>query len=746
MNLTGISFTDLPPIALLQQQPETLLAALVSAIATLALIVFVAPRLAAPHQGPRVAASGGEAETCDFLINGGSVKALTGSARALLDGLGRGTSPLSALKQHLETDCPSIHRDIDALVVDGIGFRHHCPRGDGTAAEILGEPRGNAAILSIRPASEDARALQDARLSLERATSEIAFLRRVIDRAPILAWNLTPDDQIAWANAPYRERFDPNAGGLPSHRIANAFSHVIESVPLTSRGAEARSRMLVASPLDTEPQWYEVSEIEEAGNRLGYAQDTNELVAAEASLRRFVETLTETFAHLPIGLAVFDKNRRLGLFNPALTGLVKIDAVWLAGRPSLRDFLERLRETRQMPEQKDFTAWRRKLGELEEGARHGTYEENWMLPSGKVFRVTGRPHPQGALAFLFEDISATIMLERKYRSELELSQATLDKLNEAVAVFNASGSLVFVNTAFEALWGLDPMQGLNGPTIADMAELWAGKCTDSPVWTKLAEFATASETRTTWSEAVDRLDGRRLQILVAPLPDASALVVFRDLSLQAAHDGSEGEGDDMLAEFALEQIRIPVESAMKQVMSAIPAAQGAEAFKGLNAALQGLKDGLTRSSETRKIARARQIAGGAPLPALATALAERGLTLEVPETAVRWSARMRSAAMALGLAVADEAHKGSTVRITLASDETTHRLTVEASIGETALRDDAPSIAIARRIVAAGGGALAVSAADGTLALSATLPNSLAATPAARGEAGSKPGSAATGA
>ena len=119
---------------------------------------------------------------------------------------------------------------------------------------------------------------------------------------------------------------------------------------------------------------------------------------------------------------------------------MKIDAVWLAGRPSLRDFLERLRETRQMPEQKDFASWRRKLSELEEGARSGTYEENWQLPSGKIFRVTGRPHPQGALAFLFEDISTAIMLERKYRSELELSQATLDRMSEAVAVFDASGS------------------------------------------------------------------------------------------------------------------------------------------------------------------------------------------------------------------------------------------------------------------------------------------------------------------
>ena len=162
-----------------------------------------------------------------------------------------------------------------------------------------------------------------------------------------------------------------------------------------------------------------------------------------------------------------------------------------------------------MPEQKDFASWRRKLSELEEGAREGTYEENWQLPSGKIFRVTGRPHPQGALAFLFEDISTAIQLERKYRSELELSQATLDRMSEAVAVFDASGMLVFVNSAFERLWGLDPMERLDGPGVAEMTALWAERCAPSPVWAQLAEFATAAEARTSWTAPIETRDGAR---------------------------------------------------------------------------------------------------------------------------------------------------------------------------------------------------------------------------------------------
>jgi PAS domain-containing protein len=727
MDLLQTILARFPEFSPLKQPPETFLAALISAVATIALIAGFMPRQIAAQPRPRNEPQDPDSDSCDFMLNGGSVKALSSPARVLLQQLGGGKPSLTAIKQHLLEECPGIDKDIEALVLEGQGFRHHFPRGDGTALEVLGEPRGNATILSIRPASEDARALQHARANLERARREIAFLRRVIDKAPVLAWNVAPDNQVTWANAPYHERFDPITGDLPDHRIADAFGHAIENVPLTSLGAGVRARKLVSPAGDTEPQWYEVTEIDDTnGHRLIYALDTNELVAAEASLRRFVETLTETFAHLPIGLAVFDKNRRLGLFNPALTELVKIDAVWLAGRPSLRDFLERLRETRQMPEQKDFAAWRRKLGELEEGARHGTYEENWILPSGKVFRVTGRPHPQGALAFLFEDISANITLERKYRSELELSQATLDKLNEAVAVFNASGSLVFVNTAFESLWDLDPMHGLQGPTITDLAATWAQKCQPNPVWSKLAEFATAEDARTTWSDAITTRDGRNLQILVAPLPDASALVVFRTTS-ENALDSAEagGPGGDMLAEFAFEQIRMPAETAIEQVLSAIPVSGDPGALKDLNIALQVLRDALSRSHETRELARNSAVAGDAPLPALAATLADRGLVLDAPAEARHWNARMRSSAMALGLAVADSANPGSTVSISVEAGETSYLLTVAVEATNAQMHKNSQSVAIARRVVSAGGGEIEVVCSEEWLALEARLPRVL---------------------
>jgi hypothetical protein len=38
--------------------------------------------------------------------------------------------------------------------------------------------------------------------------------------------------------------------------------------------------------------------------------------------------MTETFAHLNVGLAIFDRNQTLALFNPALVDMWQADPAW----------------------------------------------------------------------------------------------------------------------------------------------------------------------------------------------------------------------------------------------------------------------------------------------------------------------------------------------------------------------------------------------------------------------------------
>ena len=65
---------------------------------------------------------------------------------------------------------------------------------------------------------------------------------------------------------------------------------------------------------------------------------------------------------------------------------------------------------------------------LESAAAEGNYHETWLLPNGQTFRVTGKPHPNGAVAFLMEDISDETSLTRKFSSQIDTSAAVIDNL------------------------------------------------------------------------------------------------------------------------------------------------------------------------------------------------------------------------------------------------------------------------------------------------------------------------------
>ena len=119
-------------------------------------------------------------------------------------------------------------------------------------------------------------------------------------------------------------------------------------------------------------------------------------------------------------------------------------------------FFDQLRENRRMPEPKNYLNWRQEIADVIAAATDGRYQETWSLETGQTYSVKGRPHPDGATAFLIEDISAEVTLTRNFRAELELGQSLLDTLDDGLAVFSASGILTFSNAAYRNLWQQKP--------------------------------------------------------------------------------------------------------------------------------------------------------------------------------------------------------------------------------------------------------------------------------------------------
>lgn len=271
-------------------------------------------------------------------------------------------------------------------------------------------------------------------------------------------------------------------------------------------------------------QWYEVNSTRVGDDLFHYVTDITKIIQAETVRREFVQTLTKTFANLTTGLAVFDRSQRLALFNPALVDLTGLSAEFLSGRPDLIGVFDNLRDRQIMPEPKNYASWRSRISEIVATASDGLYQDVWSLPSGLTFRVTGRPHPDGAVAFLFEDISDEIALTRRFRTQLNLRQAVLDQLPDAIAVVSANNLLLLCNKRFSDVFGIDPDSSLAELCVADLIAICHEHLPDGTFWPQV-ETRLSGHTLTEPLETVlhSRADVP-MRCRVAPLTGGSAML------------------------------------------------------------------------------------------------------------------------------------------------------------------------------------------------------------------------------
>lgn len=344
---------------------------------------------------------------------------------------------------------------------------------------------------------------------------------QVIAEAPYPIWQTDGTGRVVWANSTYFDLAEnlgiaPNGQGNPA--IFDLPAEVREPGPY---------RTAVTSTLHGSSHWFDISLTESDEVKTFYATDANAIVNAEIAQRNFVQTLTKTFAQLSAGLAIFDRNRQLALFNPALIDLTALPADFLSSRPNLLTFFDRMRENRMMPEPRNYASWREQIAELVVAASDDRYTETWTLPSGVTYRVLGRPHPDGAIAFLFEDISAEVSLTRRFRSDLELGQAALDSVREAVAVFSPTGKLSFCNLAYRTFWESEPELGVTEYSLNDAMQLWRANSEKSEAWEKLRHHVLDFNPRESWTARMVHTSGKPFNLTLVSLSGGYTSVLFQ---------------------------------------------------------------------------------------------------------------------------------------------------------------------------------------------------------------------------
>jgi signal transduction histidine kinase len=345
------------------------------------------------------------------------------------------------------------------------------------------------------------------------------------------AWMTDASGALLWANRAWLDAVEAlSVEDAAGRRLA--LDGGAEAITREAVHSGGRREGLCWATIQGQRRAFQVSACLFRGGVVGaLAVDVTELEETKEAFRRHVAAHDETLNRLADAVAIFSPARKLAFHNTAFAELWGLEPAWLADAPTHGEILDRLRQGRRLPETDDYAKW--KAGELAHYEDVGDAPDDlWTLPDGRTLRAVRQPHPLGGLLVIFSDVTDELRLRAQYNALIQVQQATLDKLNDAVAVFGSDGRLRLHNEAFERFWNATPQQLAALGDFDAVVELCVPKLHDLQFWNDLkarvgdpdptARVPVSGETRTS--------DRRIVAYQSRPLPDGATLVAFTDVT------------------------------------------------------------------------------------------------------------------------------------------------------------------------------------------------------------------------
>ena len=262
-----------------------------------------------------------------------------------------------------------------------------------------------------------------------------------------------------------------------------------------------------------------------------WTDDLTELEDAREDAKRNVEAHDETLNRIDDAVVIFDQTKRLKFHNTAFAELWGLEPAWLSERPTHGEVLDRLRQRRRIPETADYGKW--KAAELAYYEQlEAAPDDMWSTPDGRTLRVARQPHPMGGMLLLFSDITGELKMKAQYNALIQVQQATLDKLSDAVAVFGSDGRLRLHNESFEKFWNITPLQLEAAGDFEGVVDLCVHKLHDMVFWKELKGRVADPDpsARMPITGEAQTSDDRMVEYRSRPLPDGATLIAFTDVT------------------------------------------------------------------------------------------------------------------------------------------------------------------------------------------------------------------------
>lgn len=428
-----------------------------------------------------------------------------------------------------------------SLQENGSGFAFPLFSADHRTLACRGKPAASGSALAVSDVSEAYSEIITLRDALKETLEDRDFLRHAINGLPYPAWRRDVHDRLNWVNQAYCRAVE--AASIED--AVNRGEELINRRTLEKTRQSGGSHR-VGVVIGGQRRILDLFEVTNEAGSVGMAVDVTEIQEAQNEVREQLEAQRASLNLLKTPVAIFSADKNLEFFNQGFADLWKLPADWLAGGPHHGEVLEAMRQSRRIPEQADFPAWKKKQLNCYTDLID-SQEEIWQLPSERTLRVVTQARPQGGLFVLYEDLTEMLSLERSLNALSRVQLETINSLQEGVAVFGIDGRMRLYNPALLRLWNIDEALVDERPHIEDLLPTYQKYVPELYGWNEIKAHITGAENdREMRYLRVQRNNNTIVDCTVAPLPDGGTLLTLVDVTSSAQIERALRERNDAL--------------------------------------------------------------------------------------------------------------------------------------------------------------------------------------------------------
>jgi len=303
--------------------------------------------------------------------------------------------------------------------------------------------------------------------------NSLSLLSKILDTLPLPVWARNPETNLIYCNSFYLDMVGETKekvidGNIPlvKGELFGGGNSLAKNVQKTGTAQEISHNINVHGERCT----FSFVEVPMYDNSIvGYAINKTQEELALKELDRNIIANQDILEMIASGIAIFGADMKLKFFNSSYQKIMEMEETFLHTTPKIAEVLEEQRRKRKIPDTVDFQKYKKDKINLFTSIFQ-SYQEFEYLPNGKCLRVMTYPNPLGGVVLLYEDVTDSLVLERKHNSLIETQKETIENLHEGIAVYGSDSKVQMANPAFARIWGFQKGEVSKGVHIATVIE------------------------------------------------------------------------------------------------------------------------------------------------------------------------------------------------------------------------------------------------------------------------------------